>query len=188
MTEEMGMIEVRFHGRGGQGVVTAAKVLANAFVRQGKYGSSFPMFGFERRGAPVTAFMRFDEKPIREKTQIYHPDCLVVLDPLQRDSSLVYHGLKPDGVLILNTKEPMENKPHKDLARAGLLDAETIALEEIGVPSPNTSMVGAFAATTGWIGIEHILSGLEPYFRGNILKGNIRCAERGFQEVEVIRW
>ena len=182
------MIEVRFHGRGGQGVVTAAKILSNAFVRQGKFGSSFPMFGFERRGAPVTAFMRFAEDPIREKTQIYNPDCLVVLDPSQRDSPMVYEGLKPGGVLILNTKEPIHEKPYKDLGRAGLVDGEGIALEEIGISSPNTSMVGAFAAATGWIPIEHILSGLEQYFSGDILKGNIRCAERGFHEVEVIQW
>jgi len=182
------MIEVRFHGRGGQGVVTAAKILANAFVQQGKFGSSFPMFGFERRGAPVTAFMRFDEDPIREKTQIYNPDCLVVLDPSQKDSPIVYSGLKADGVLILNTKESIDKKPHKDLGLMGLIDAETIALEEIGISSPNTPIVGAFAAATGWIPIELILSGLEQYFRGNILKGNIRCAERGFHEVEVIKW
>jgi 2-oxoacid:acceptor oxidoreductase gamma subunit (pyruvate/2-ketoisovalerate family) len=182
------MIEVRFHGRGGQGVVTAAKILANAFVRQGKFGSSFPMFGFERRGAPVTAFMRFDEDPIREKTQIYNPDCLVVLDPSQKDSPIVYNGLKADGVLILNTKESIEKKPHKELGLTGLVDAEAIALEEMGISSPNTPIVGAFAAATGWIPIEHILSGMEQYFSGDILKRNIRCAERGFREVEVIQW
>jgi 2-oxoacid:acceptor oxidoreductase gamma subunit (pyruvate/2-ketoisovalerate family) len=146
------------------------------------------MFGFERRGAPVTAFMRFDEDPIREKTQIYNPDCLVVLDPSQKDSPIVYNGLKADGVLILNTKESMDKKPHKDLGLAGLVDAETIALEEIGISSPNTPIVGAFAAATGWIPIEHILSGLEQYFSGDILKRNIRCVERGFREVEVIQW
>jgi 2-oxoacid:acceptor oxidoreductase gamma subunit (pyruvate/2-ketoisovalerate family) len=182
------MIEVRFHGRGGQGVVTAAKILASAFVHQGKFGSSFPMFGFERRGAPVTAFMRFDEAPIREKTQIYNPDCLVVLDPSQKDSPMVYEGLKPGGVLILNTKEPIYEKPCKDLSCAGLVDGEKIALEEIGIPSPNTPMVGAFAAATGWMPIEPILSGLEQYFSGDMLQGNIRCAERGFREVEVIQW
>ena len=182
------MIEVRFHGRGGQGVVTAAKILANAFVRQGKFGSSFPMFGFERRGAPVTAFMRFDEDPIREKTQIYNPDCLVVLDPSQKDSPIVYNGLKADGVLILNTKESIDKKPHKNLGLTGLVDAETIALEEIGISSPNTPIVGALAAATGWISIEHILSGLEQYFSGDMLKRNIRCAERGFHAVEVIQW
>jgi 2-oxoacid:acceptor oxidoreductase gamma subunit (pyruvate/2-ketoisovalerate family) len=83
----MGMIKVRFHGRGRQGSVTAARILANAFVLEGKYGSSFPMFGFERRGAPVTAFLRFDENPVREKTQIYSPDCLVVLDSSLKNSA-----------------------------------------------------------------------------------------------------
>ena len=78
------MIEVRFHGRGGQGAVMASKILATAFVKTKKYGASFPMFGFERRGAPVTAFGRFSKKPIREKTQIYNPDILMVLDPSQK--------------------------------------------------------------------------------------------------------
>ena len=182
------MIEVRFHGRGGQGAVTAAKILANAFVRQGKFGSSFPMFGFERRGAPVTAFMRFDDRPIREKTQVYNPDCLVVLDPSQKDSPQIYNGIKPDGVLILNTRESIKKKPHQDLGQAGLVDAETIALEEIGMPSPNTTIIGAFAAATGWTTLEYVLSGLEQYFSGDILKQNIRCAERGFKEVEIIQW
>lgn len=112
----------------------------------------------------------------------------MVLDPSQKDSPIVYSGLKADGVLILNTKESIDKKPHKDLGLTGLIDAETIALEEIGISSPNTPIVGAFAAATGWIPIELILSGLEQYFRGNILKGNIRCAERGFHEVEVIKW
>jgi 2-oxoacid:acceptor oxidoreductase gamma subunit (pyruvate/2-ketoisovalerate family) len=182
------MIEVRFHGRGGQGAVTAARILSNAFVRQGKFGSSFPMFGFERRGAPVTAFMRFDENHIREKTQIYNPDCLVVLDPSQKNSPLIYDGLKPNGILILNTTKPIKERPHKHLSRAGIVDAETIALEEIGMPSPNTCILGAFAVTTGWIGLDYIFSSLEQYFSGEILKRNMRSAERGFHEVRVIQW
>lgn len=182
------MIEIRFHGRGGQGAVTAAKILANAFVRQGKFGSSFPMFGFERRGAPVTAFMRFDENPIREKTQIYNPDCLMVLDSSQKDSPLIYAGLKPIGTMILNSKGSIKEKPHKNLRHMGVVDAEKIALEEIGIPSPNTVMLGTFAAATGWIELGHIVSSLRQYFSGDILKRNIRCAERGFNEVEVIKW
>ncbi len=87
------MNEVRFHGRGGQGVWTTSKILANAFARTGQFGASFPMFGFERRGAPVTAFGRFSDKPVREKTQIYNPDIIVVLDPTQKNSDAVFQGL-----------------------------------------------------------------------------------------------
>lgn len=182
------MIEVRFHGRGGQGSVTAARILANAFVLEGKYGSSFPMFGFERRGAPVTAFLRFDDHPIKEKTQIYSPDCLVVLDSSLKNSPNVYDGLKPGGVLILNGPEPIKKRPHANIQLTGLVDAEKVAREEIGIPSPNTCMIGAFAAARGWIGLESVVASLEHYFSGHILEGNIRSARRGFHEVEVIHW
>jgi len=182
------MIEVRFHGRGGQGSVTAARILANAFVLEGRYGSSFPMFGFERRGAPVTAFLRFDDHPIREKTQIYNPDCLVVLDSSLKNSSFVYDGLKPDGVLILNGAKQIKKRPHANVQCTGLIDAEIVAREEIGMPSPNTCMIGAFAATTGWVALESVLSSLGHYFNGDILEGNIRSTQRGFDETEVIQW
>ena len=180
------MIEVRFHGRGGQGSVVASRILANAFVQENKYGSAFPMFGFERRGAPVTAYGRFDDEPVLEKTAIYHPDCLVVLDPTQRDSPSVYDGLKPNGILILNsTMEPKE--PHENLALVAMADATRIAVEEMGIPAPNTGMLGVFAAATGWIKVESILAGLEDYFDGRKLEGNKRCVKRGFEETKTIK-
>jgi 2-oxoacid:acceptor oxidoreductase gamma subunit (pyruvate/2-ketoisovalerate family) len=181
------MIEVRFHGRGGQGAVVASRILANAFVREGKFGSAFPMFGFERRGAPVTAYGRFDEKPILEKTQIYEPHCLMVLDPSQSDTPRVYEGLRPDGVLILNSPKDLKSKPHENLTLAGLADADRIAMEEIGMAAPNVCMLGAFAAATHWIQLDSILAGLEDYFQGKNLDGNRRCAERGFKETRIQR-
>jgi 2-oxoacid:acceptor oxidoreductase gamma subunit (pyruvate/2-ketoisovalerate family) len=184
----MQMIEVRFHGRGGQGAVVASRILANAFVREGKFGSAFPMFGFERRGAPVTAYGRFDEKPILEKTQIYEPNCLIVLDSSQRETPRIYEGLKRDGVLILNSPKKLEAKPHENLAVAGLTDADRIAMEEIGMAAPNTCILGAFAATTNWIQLDSILASLEDYFQGKNLKGNRRCAERGFKETKILRF
>ncbi len=182
------MIEVRFHGRGGQGAVTATRILANAFVKQGRYGSSFPMFGFERRGAPVTAFMRFDDDPIRVKTQIYNPDCLVVLDPSQIHAPAIYQGLKPNGVLIQNAPRQIHERPHEHIGLMGVVDAETIALEELGIPSPNTCVLGAFAAATGWIPLESLLSSLEEYFHGDILRKNARTIERGYAEVKKVQW
>ena len=180
------MIEVRFHGRGGQGSVVASRILANAFVHENRFGSAFPMFGFERRGAPVTAYGRFDDEPVLEKTAIYHPDCLIVLDSSQRDSSRVYEGLKPNGILILNsTMEPKD--PHENLALVAMADATRIAVEEIGLPAPNTGMLGVFAAATGWIRLESILVGLEDYFDGSRLEGNRRCVRRGFEEMKSIR-
>jgi len=182
------MIELRFHGRGGQGAVMASRILASAFVKQGKFGCSFPMFGFERRGAPVTAFARFDDKPIREKTQVYLPDCLVVLNPSQGDSHLIYEGLKPGGILVLNTTKLIEEKPHKNLSVAWTVDANAIALEEIGLQAPNTCMLGAFAAATQIIELESITSSLKDYFEGEKLDGNVRCAKRGFRETKIVQF
>ncbi|MCP4021772.1 MAG: ketoisovalerate oxidoreductase [Desulfobacteraceae bacterium] len=177
------MSEVRFHGRGGQGVVTTSKILANAFARTGQFGASFPMFGFERRGAPVTAFGRFSDKPVREKTQIYYPDVLVVLDPSQQNSDAVFQGLLPDGMMLLNSSEKEVDVSHENLKKLGVVDANKIALEEIGLPIPNTVIAGAFAKLTGLLDIEPVANALEDYFEGSKLEGNIVCAKRGFEEV-----
>lgn len=182
------MIEVRFHGRGGQGAVMASRILANAFVRIGKHGAAFPMFGFERRGAPVTAFGRFDDKPIKEKTQIYNPNVLVILDPSQKDRKEVYNGLMKDSILVLNYNGSIEDRPHENFKKIGVVDAEKIAIEEIGIPIPNTPMLGAFAATTGLLNIEPIIEALSDYFEGKKLDMNIRCVERGFKETKIIEF
>ncbi len=179
------MIEVRFHGRGGQGAVMASRILASAFVRTGRYGASFPMFGFERRGAPVTAFGRFGDKPIREKTQIYNPDILVVLDPSQRDSSAVFKGLVPNGIMILNYDGKFEQS-QKNLTKTGVIDADSIAIEEIGMAMPNTSVLGAFAKVTGLVDIEPLIESLGEYFTGKKFEVNAVCARRGFDEVKIV--
>ncbi len=182
------MIEVRFHGRGGQGAVMASRILANAFVRIGKYGAAFPMFGFERRGAPVTAFGRFDDKPIVEKTQIYNPNVLVILDPSQKDRKEVYNGLVENSILVLNYNGQINSNLHENFKKIGVVDAEKIAMEEIGIPIPNTPMLGAFAATTKLLTIEPIIEALSDYFSGKKLEMNIKCVERGYKETKVIEF
>ena len=182
------MKEIRFHGRGGQGAVLAARMLAVAFVAEGKCVASFPMYGFERRGAPVVAFTRLDDKPIREKTQIYNPDCLVVIDPGLMNLPTLFSGLKPEGILILNSPRPLENQPNENLRLAGVVNATQIAVEEIGRDIPNTCLLGALAATTGWLDLKSILSALGEYFSGDLLQRNILSTERGFHGVEVLRW
>lgn len=182
------MKEIRFHGRGGQGAVLAARILASAFVAEGKYVASFPMYGFERRGAPVVAFTRIDDKPIREKTQIYNPDCLVVIDPGLMKMPTLFSGLKPEGILILNSPQPLENKPDDNLGIGGVINATQVAVDEIGRDIPNTCLLGAFAAATGWVDLQSILSSLGDYLSGEILQRNLRSAERGYREVEVVRW
>ena len=179
------MSEVRFHGRGGQGVVTTSKILANAFARTGQFGASFPMFGFERRGAPVTAFGRFSDKPVREKTQIYNPNILVVLDPSQRDSEAVFDGLLPNGMMLLNDSDISVNVSHDNLKKLGIIDANKIALEEINLPIPNTVIVGAFAKMSGLLEIDPCCDALQDYFSGKKLSANIVCVKRGFEEVTI---
>lgn len=179
------MSEVRFHGRGGQGVVTTSKILANAFARTGQFGASFPMFGFERRGAPVTAFGRFSDKPIREKTQIYNPDIIVVLDPSQKNSPAVFQGLLPGGMMLLNDTGGQVGISHENLRKLGVINANKIAVEEIGLSIPNTVIVGAFARLSGLLDIGPCCEALEDYFSGKKLAANIVCAKRGFEEVEL---
>jgi 2-oxoacid:acceptor oxidoreductase gamma subunit (pyruvate/2-ketoisovalerate family) len=182
------MKEVRLHGRGGQGAVLAAKMLASAAAIEGKCVASFPMYGFERRGMPVVAFTRFDEAQIREKSQIYTPDCLMVVDPTLLKLDGLFNGLKPGGVLILNGKSAPAERMSDNLALAGTVDATRIAVEEIGRDIPNTCLLGALAAATGWLKLESVIKGLGEYFEGEMLRKNIRNAERGYEEVEVRTW
>jgi 2-oxoacid:acceptor oxidoreductase gamma subunit (pyruvate/2-ketoisovalerate family) len=180
--------EIRIHGRGGQGAVTAARMLASAFVIEGKFVASFPMYGFERRGAPVQAFTRVDEKPIREKTQVYFPDCMVVIDPTLFKISSLFSGIKPEGILIANSPQMFDKSFDKNLKTAGIVNATQIAVEEIGRDIPNTSLLGAFAATTEWLKLDSILASLKEYLSGDMLQRNIRSCERGFREVKIKKW
>ena len=182
------MREIRIHGRGGQGAVLAARMLASAFVAEGKSVASFPMYGFERRGAPVVAFTRVDDQPIREKTQIYYPDCLIVIDPGLLTLPTLFTGLKPEGVLILNSNKKLDKQPHENLKIGGVVDATQIAVEEIGRDIPNTCLLGAFASATGWLQLQSLLDCLPDYLSGDILERNLKSAERGYREVEVIKW
>ncbi len=128
--------EIRLHGRGGQGAVLAARMLASAFALEGKSVASFPMYGFERRGMPVIAFTRFDTKVIQEKTQIYTPDLLMVVDPTLLSLKTLFDGLKPAGTLILNSARPLETRPSANLGTVGWINATQVALCEIGKDIP----------------------------------------------------
>ena len=182
------MKEIRIHGRGGQGAVMAARMLASAFVIEGKYIASFPMYGFERRGAPVVAFTRLDDKPVWEKTQVYNPDCLIVIDPTLFKLSGMFTGLKQEGILIANKSQQFDEKPDKNVHLAGVVNATQIALEEIGRDIPNTCLLGAFAAATKWLNLDSLTAALEQYFKGDILDKNIRSMKRGFNEVTITQW
>lgn len=144
------MKEIRIHGRGGMGAVKAAEALVYAAVMDQKYGNSIPFFGFERQGAPVTAFVRISEEPIRPKNRVYHPDIIIVLDPTIMNAVNVFEGVKENGVLVLNTTHKTEelNLP-KEISKVAVLDATKIALDLIGRPITNTVMLGAFCKATG---------------------------------------
>ena len=166
----------------------AARMLASAFVIEGKYVASFPMYGFERRGAPVVAFTRIDDKPIREKTQIYNPDCIIVIDPGLLTLPALFTGLQEDSVFILNSAKKEYKQPNPALKTGGLVNATGIAVQEIGRDIPNTALLGAFAAATGWLELKSVLACLGEYLSGDILQRNLKSAERGYKEVEVIKW
>lgn len=180
------MWEIRLHGRGGQGVAMAAEILATAFVIEGKFASSFPMFGVERRGAPVTAYVRFHDRPIRERTRIYHPDCLLIMDSALRNSSATYIGLKRGGTVILNSTEVPGAGLIPEPGLVAVVDATRISLEEIGRPITNSCVLGAFAGATKLLSLDSLLQALAAYFQHEVLERNRRSARRGYEEVRVI--
>jgi len=182
------MKEIRIHGRGGQGVVVMAEMLTTSFVLEGKHSTSFPMFGSERRGGPVTAFARFDEKPILEKTYVYEPDCLIIFDNAFMKSANIFKGLKSDTVILTNSKLSAHDRPNSRVRLMGFVDADKIAVEEMGRPIPNTCLLGAFAAATGWLKLETVLLCLDEYFSDERSIANKTCATIGFNEVKNIHY
>jgi len=154
------MLEIRFHGRGGQGTVVASKVLAVAVAKEGRYVQTFPEYGVERRGAPVVAFTRIDTEPIYIRSKIYEPDHLLVLDPTLIAAIDVTEGLKPGGWIIINTEKKAADFPQFKDFKVAIVDATSIALKHrIGskaAPIVNSAILGAFAKITGFVGIDAV--------------------------------
>ncbi|AUB55747.1 MULTISPECIES: pyruvate synthase subunit PorC [Methanobacterium] len=174
------MIEIRFHGRGGQGAVTAAEILAKAAFEDGKYCQAFPFFGAERKGAPVMAFSRINDKPIRRRYQVYNPDHVLVLDETLLEAVDVLSGLKSGGKVIINTKEDLELGD----ADVYTIDATGIALDTLGVPIVNTVMLGAFAKVIGEVSLDSIIKITKETFPGKIGEKNAEAAKIAFEKVE----
>ncbi len=177
------MIEVRFHGRGGQGAVSRAELLALAAISEGKYAQAFPSFGPERRGAPVVAFCRISEEPIRIRANIYEPDLSVVLDASLLRIVNVASGLKRGGILVANTKlSPAEVKEGLKIPnRVAAVDATKIALEILGLPITNTTMLGSLVRACELVRKDSFLPPLKERF-GRIADKNISAFERAYQE------
>jgi pyruvate ferredoxin oxidoreductase gamma subunit len=182
------VIEIRFHGRGGQGAVTSAELLALAAINQGKYAQAFPSFGPERRGAPVVAFCRIDDKPIRLRTNIYHPNLVLVLDPSILRLVNVTAGLRSDGILITNTKFSGEEiKKELGIAhQTATVNATQIAMEELGLPITNTTMLGALLKAREIYSPDNLIEPLNKRF-GRIAAKNISAFQRAYKETEVVR-
>lgn len=179
MLSRIAMWEIRFHGRGGQGAVTAAHLLANAAFLEGKFCQAFPFFGAERRGAPVVAFTRVDDKPIRVRTQVYEPDYVVVLDPTLLRVVDVSAGLKRDGIVVVNATEVPEGVS----GRVVNVDATSIATEILGRPITNTTMLGAFAGVTELVSLESITKSIRGKFRGEAGEKNVAAARAAYEQV-----
>lgn len=177
------MRELRIHGRGGQGSVTAAELIATAAFTAGVYSQAFPAFGVERRGAPVQAFVRFSDAKIRLRSQVYEPDYVIVQDAtLIRDVN-VFAGMKEGGIVIINTEKKADYAIPAGV-KVIIFDATKIALEEIGLPITNTTLMGAFAAASGEITLDALKGAIEDRFPEKLAKTNFAAAKRAYEMIK----
>ncbi len=178
------MQEIRIHGRGGQGGVTSAELLAQGTINKGKFGQAFPSFGPERRGAPVQAFVRVSDEQIRLRERIYEPDIIMVLDPTLLDIVNVGEGLKSDGLVVLNSHAPGEEIKEKyGFPRLAQVDATNIAIEELGVPITNTTMLGALLKASGILEVSDMEELIQDRFGPKLGPKNYKAMNRSFAEV-----
>ncbi len=186
------LVEIRWHGRGGQGTVTAAKVLADACLSGGRHVQAFPEYGPERAGAPLRAYNRISSKPIRMHCPVLNPQVITVVDPTLLDAVDVSEGAREDAIFIVNTpKEPDEIRKKLNAntkQRVFTVDATKIALECIGRALPNASMLGAVCKATGLVSLEHLLEDVRKSFgkkfSQRIIDGNLEATKRGYEEVK----
>jgi len=172
--------EIRIHGRGGQGSVTAAELIALAAFEDGKWCQAFPYFGTERRGAPVTAFARISDKQIRLRSQIYQPDYVIVQDPSLIHAVDVAGGLKENGLLIVNSEKKPSDLKITTSARVKTFDATKLALEVIGLPIVNTALLGAFSGATGEIRLDSVNKAIRERFPGKVGEKNVAAVKRAY--------
>ncbi len=180
------MLEIRFHGRGGQGAVTSVELLALAAIHEGKFAQGFPSFGPERRGAPVLAFLRINDKHIGLRCKIAHPDVVLILDPSLIRIQKPTADLKPDGIIVLNSpKSPAEVRREFGFKhKLALVDANTIAREVLGVPITNTTMLGALIRATGVVQVESLEEPLKERF-GPLAGKNFKALKVAYDKTVV---
>lgn len=187
------MFQVRIHGRGGQGVVTAAELLSIAAFREGRHAQAFPTFGSERTGAPVVAFCRVDDREIRVREPITRPDALIIQDPTLLHQVAVFSGLSKDGYVLLNSPRDITELGLGDLAatfhpgRLRTVPATEMAVRNLGRPVPNAALLGACCALTGLVSLESVHAAIRDKFGGpdqhRVAAGNIAAASEAYEFV-----
>jgi pyruvate ferredoxin oxidoreductase gamma subunit len=183
------MFQVRIHGRGGQGVVTAAEVLSVAAFLEGRHAQAFPSFGSERTGAPVLAFCRIDDRPIRTREPISEPDGLIVQDPTLLHHVDVFSGVVADAHVLINSSRTLTELGLDELHerfradRVLTVPATDLAREHLGRPLPNAVLLGGFAALSGVVSIDAVASALAERFPGGIGERNVLAARRAWEHV-----
>ncbi len=171
----MGVVEVRFHGRGGQGMVTAAQVLATAAILEGKYAQAFPEFGPERRGAPVKSYLRISDRPIYIREPVLHPDVIVVADQSLFGAENPLEGAKDTSILVVNGV-------YKAPIKTYYVDATTLAIKVLGRPIVNTALIGAVVKATGVVSLGTVAEALKKYFTGRLYDLNVKLVQIAYQE------
>jgi pyruvate ferredoxin oxidoreductase gamma subunit len=180
------MFQVRIHGRGGQGVVTAAEMLSIAAFLEGRHAQAFPSFGSERTGAPVVAFCRIDGREIRLREPVLEPDALIIQDPTLLHQVDVFGGLAQDGTVLINTTRSLEELGLKELNRKFRffsVPATDLALRHVGRPLPNAALLGGFAAESRRISLDSVAAAIREKFAGAVAEGNIAAARDAFEHV-----
>ena len=178
------MFQVRIHGRGGQGVVTAAEMLSIAAFREGKHAQAFPSFGSERTGAPVVAYCRIDDKEIRVREPILAPDAVIIQDPTLLHQVDVFAGLRADGYVLLNTSRALADLGLAEVERryrAFGVPATELARKFVGRPLPNAALLGAFAAASGVISLDAVSRAIGEKFRDKVAAANIAAATAAYE-------
>jgi len=181
------ILEVRWHGRGGQGAWTASELLARAAIYEGKHIQSFPEFGPERMGAPVTAFTRISTEPIRVHCAVYNPDVVAVLDPTLLKAVPFTEGLDEKGTVLINSKDnPAEIRKilNTDKGKVWTVPATEIAMKILGTPITNTAMLGAVARVTGIVSLESVEKVVRERFRQDVAEKNFAVVKEAFEEVK----
>lgn len=180
------MFQVRFHGRGGQGVVTAAELLAAAAFSEGRHAQAFPRFGSERMGAPMMSFCRIDDKPIRTHEPVSEPDALIIQDPTLLHQADLFGGLGHDGYMLIDAAHGFKKLGLEEFVkpfrrdRLLVVPASVLALTHLGRPLPGAALLGGFAALTWVVSLDSVLAAINDRFTGAVAEGNEKAARAAF--------